>query len=375
MAYNVGQVPTLRSYFAIYTDGGAPRGALEAPAGCEVFLRELPELVVPGPQDELYGPGVLGFRRFQPTRVFLLGLSRGVKGRAGTFFDDAKRVMREATRGLCGFGLDVLRLWPFSLDAEVSELSDETLAEDIFSLALRERGEHGFRAETLGLSKLDQREITFEFSGRELSEEAFLLCTHLVDWLMEHGRRVEPDQAMSFGFDRLTFLAPECSGEAFRGWHPPLVQRLLRGHEFPGAGVLEVRAQASESSAPPTSDLSACLFRSMDQRLLLEELDLTGDSPHATATAMVEGDVRGLKDLIATRDPQLDRGDSGWRFESSAKNGASAAQVSLSELARKVPEVVRYLVLPWGVRLVWDSAGVMRLDTSRVHPLDASGTE
>ena len=221
MAYNVGQVPTLRSFFAIYTKGASARQGFEAPPGCEVFLRELPELILPSPQDELYGPGVLAFRRYQPSRAFLLGLTRTVKGRAGTFFDDAKRVMREVTRDLSGFGLDVLRLWPFPLDPEGSEMSDETLAEDIFSLAFRERGEHGFRAETLGLSKLDQREISFEFSGRELFEEAFLMCSRLVDWLMEHGGRVEPAEAMSFGFDRLSFLAPELTGEPFRGWDPP----------------------------------------------------------------------------------------------------------------------------------------------------------
>lgn len=378
MTYNVGQVPVLRTFFAIYTDGAAPRARGLSPPGTDVHWRELPEVIVPGPQDELYGPNASVFLRFQPKRAFVLGVSRPVSGRVGTFFDEARQLLVEATKGLRGIGLDVLRLWPFDLEISAAEPAEETLAEDVFSLGFRERGAHGFRAETFGLSKLDQREISFEFSGRELFDEAFFMCSHLVDWLMEHGGRVEPSQVMSFGFDRLTFLSSDrgaAGPKPFHGWHPPLVQRLLPQELFPGVGVLEVRSQPWATDEPGATDLTACLTRSLEQRVLLEDLDLTGDPPHVNATASVQGAVGELKNLLAVREEHLDRRDSGWRIERTDGRKNVATAVPLGELARQAPELSRYLVLPWGVRLEWDAAGALKIDTSRMHQVTIEQSE
>ena len=367
-------MPTLRSIFVIYTDGTAAR-APEAPPGCEVVFRELRELIVPGPQDDLFGPNVAALRRFQPKRSFLLGVSRTVRGRAGAFFDQARVAVEQAARGSKGMGLDVLRLWPFSVGPSVPP-EEETLAEDIFSLGFREQGEHGFRAETFGLSKLDQREISFEFKGQELVEEAFLMVTQLVERLLEQGERVEPSQLLSFGFDRLTFLGPEgSSAKPFGAWHPPLIGRLLPEDLHRDLGVLEVRAQPFDGSAPSSRDLTACLTRSLDQRLLLEELDVTGDAPHGHATAAVKGTIAELKDVVATREQHVDRRDSGWRIEHTAAAPGKATPVQLSEIAKLTPGIVRYLALPQGARLVWDGTGVLTIDTSRVHALAAPGRE
>ena len=71
------------------------------------------------------------------------------------------------------------------------------------------------------------------------------MCGHLADWAMEQGHRVQHGQSMAYGFDRLTFFATEGdAGGPFRGWHPPLIQKLLPPEVFPGVGVLEVRAVA-----------------------------------------------------------------------------------------------------------------------------------
>ncbi len=374
----MGQVPTLRAFFAIYTDGAAPREGGPRPLAVEVSLRELPEVIIPGAQDELYGPNTTAFLRFQPKRLFLLSVSRAVSGRAGRFFDEARQVLMEATKGLKGIGLDVLRLWPFDLEASAGAVPEETMAEDVFTLGFRERGIHGFRAETFGLSKLDQREISFEFTGKELADEAFLMCGRLVEWLLEHGGRVQPRQVMSFGFDRLVFLASEsvtADPKPFRGWHPPLVERLIPQDLFPGVGVLEIRSQGLAPSDEPTVDLTECLTRSLEQRLLLEDLDLTGDPPHASATATVRGRLQELRSLRAVREEHLDRRDSGWRFERTEGHEGETTPVPLAELTRQVPELTRYLALPWGIRLEWDGEGALKIDTSRMHQVALEHSE
>lgn len=376
MAYMVGQVPTLRTIFAIFTEGAAPREDFEVPAGASATLSEVPAPSwLSGSRDELFGPAVASFRRFQPKRAFLLALSRETQGRAGSFFDEAKRVLGQSTSELEGFGLDVLRMWPFELHGAGAMVEEETLAEDIFSVGFTERGEHGLRAETFGLAKLGQREVTFEFSGHELMEEAAFMCAHLVDWLLEQGQRIDAGQELSFGLDRLVFLDPSRGEHPFRGWHPPLVQQLVPPTLFPGVGVLGVRARPFDGACQEQLELTECLSRSLDQRLVLEDLDLTGDAPHAGATATVRGTPEDLRALVAVREQHLDRRDSGWRFEASGAGPQGASRVvALSEVARTVPGLVRYLSLPWGVRLEWDARGLLSIDTSRVHHLEAGGS-
>jgi hypothetical protein len=261
----------------------------------------------------------------------------------------------------------VLRLGPFPLEQAADALPDDLLAEDLFSVGFTEMGEHGLRAETIGLSKLGQREITFEFTDRELMEEAALLCGHLAEWLLEHNKRVAHGEAMSFGFDRITFLSAEGdAGGPFRGWHPPLVQKLVPEHLFPGVGVLEMHA-LPPGNGEQREDLTVPLRRALEQRLLLEQYDLTGDSPHATSTAQVKGFIIDLTDLVAVREESIGTKDSGWRFRSTAEGDSGEHGVmSLADIARKVPGLVRFFALPHGVKLTWDRAGRLEVDRSRV---------
>ncbi|MFO0599295.1 MAG: hypothetical protein U0228_28570 [Myxococcaceae bacterium] len=359
----------MSSFFAIYTDGAAIHDGFASPTGTDVFLGEMGQLLLPGSQDELFGPHLNAFQRFSPKRGYLLGFRRPIKGRAEVFFSQVRDALLAATKGVNGFALDVLRLWPFPLAEAAEVLPELMLAEDLFSVGFTDMGEHGMRAETVGFSKLGQREITFEFGDPTLMEEAALMCGHLADWLLDHGRRIEMGQAMSFGFDRISFFAAEGeAGGPFRGWHPPLIQRLLPTNLFEGVGVLEVKASAPNEHAPQYEDLTIPLRRSMEQRLLLEELDLTGDSPHATNTAEVRGYLTGLRSLSAVREESHSSRDSGWRFRSTQEGDSGESGVmSLGDLARKLPELVRYFALPHGIKLSWGPDGKLDIDRTRVR--------
>lgn len=360
-------MPTLRRFFVVYTDGAELARSSVPPGGLEVAVREFSPLVLPGPHDELYGPDAGALARLQPRRAFLLAFRREVSGPAGRFFDETRQVLLEAVRGLAGVGLDVLRLWPFSLALAEERLPDEHLAEDLFSVAFTSMGEHGTRVETVGLAQLDQPELTFTFHGPELQEEAALMCGHLVDWLLEHGRRLGPHDTLAFGFDRLDFRpggAP-VGPRLARAWHHPLITRLLGEAEFPGVGVLEIRTGAGHEPAQP--DLTQTLRRSLEQRLLLEEYDLTGDAPHASATAVVQGSLQGLSELDAWREEPAEFRDSGWRFVVRGAPLDERLAVTLAELARRAPGVVRCLALPWGIHLAWDGHGQLAVDASRVR--------
>lgn len=361
-------MPTLSSFFAIYTDGAGLHESFASPTGTDVFLGEMGTLLLPGPKDELFGPHVSAFQRVKHKRGFLLGFRRELKGRSEPFFSQVRDAVLAATRGVNGYALDVLRLWPFPLDGAHDALPEHLLAEDLFSVGFTDMGQHGVRAETIGLSKLGQREITFEFGDPTLMEEAALMCGHLADWLLDHGKRMNQGQAMSFGFDRITFLAAEGdAGGPFRGWHPPLVQKLVPPELFEGVGVLEVRA-TPPGNHEQLEDLTVPLRRSMEQRMLLEELDLSGDSPHATSTAQVKGYVTELKELVATREESTSSRDSGWRFRSTVEGDSGENGVmSLADLARRAPELVRFLALPHGVKITWLADGRLELDRSRVE--------
>lgn len=360
-------MPTLSCFFAIYTDGEGLNESFPAPSGTDVFMGEMGTLLRPGAQDELFGPHVIPFSRMKPKRGFLLGFRREVRTRSEPFFSQVRDAVLAATAGVNGFALDVLRLWPFPLNIAAEALPEHLLAEDLFSVGFTDMGQHGVRAETIGLSKLGQREITFEFGDPTLMEEAALMCGHLADWLLEHGRRIDHGQAMSFGFDRIAFFAAEGdAGGPFRGWHPPLVQKLVPPELFPGVGVLEVRASPPGNN-DALEDLTIPLRRSLEQRLLLEEFDLTGDSPHATSTSQVKGFISELKSLVAFREEAHSSRDSGWRFRSTVEGDSGENGVmTLGDLARRAPELVKFLALPHGVKLQWDTEGALMVDRSRV---------
>ncbi len=299
-------------------------------------------------------------------RGYLLGFSREAKGGASEFFTEVRAAVIKATRGVSGYALDVLRLWPFPLEMVGELLPEETLAEDLFSVGFTEMGEHGYRAETFGLAHLSQREVSFEFRGKELLEEAALMTAHLADWVLEHGRRVDHGHSMAFGFDRISFLAAEGGSppEALRGWHPPLIQRLLPETLFPGVGALEILAHPNNSVQ--AEDLTVPLQRALEQRQMLEELDVTGDSPHSSNTAHLRGTLTGMRSLMAWRDEPTASKDSGWTFVSRVVGDSlEEGLTTLSEVIHRVPGIIRYLALPPGVRLEWNDEGVLQVDTSK----------
>ena len=342
-------MPTLSSFFAIFTDGPAPRADMVVPPGTFMSLDAMPSVPSFNGDDELFGPHAQPFVRAPKKFGWLLTITREVKGSTGTFFSDAHKLVVHATKGLTGWGMDVLRLWPFPLQ-KVDELPDDPFAEDLFSVGFAEQGEHGFRAETVGLAKLSQRELSFEFFGKDLLEDAALLCAHLADWAMGQGRRVGHEQTMAYGFDRLLFRAIEGSGAGgpFRGWHPPVIQRLLPEDRFKGVGVVQVYTYASAGNAP-ISDLSTTLRRALEQRLVLEAEDLTGESPHQSAMAEACACAGGADGLKGMRHEPRSQKDSGWTFTCKKLHPSSdLGSLTLGALAHRLPQILKYLALPPG---------------------------
>jgi len=356
----------LSSFFAIYTDGPAPRGDVSVPRGIELSLTQIDPLIVPGVEAGLFGPHANEIVKFKPRAGYLLALQRETKGSAGAFFADAQRVLSDAVEDLNGWGVDVLKLFPFPLGG-VGELPDDPFAEDLISVGFHEQGDHGFRAETFGLAKLGQREISFTFHGTELLEDAAILCSHLADYAMGQARRVEHKQTMSFGFDKLLFLAAEGdTNDSMRAWHPPLIQQLLPVPRFAGVGALRVLSVAAADEAP-SADLSPVLQRALDQRLVLEEYDLTGESPHQTTTARACDCLGGDNGLKGERREPQSMKESGWTFSCiRPKVPHELKTVSLESLAARAPEILKYLALPPGCMLAWTPAGV-EVDTHKVR--------
>lgn len=359
----------LRCFYALYTDGQAPREGFVQPNGVDVFLGRMDQLALPDRTDELFGPYANVFQRFHAKQGYLLGLASEQRNVAA-FFAKAREVLLQVTRGVDGWGFDVLRLWPFPLAGAADALPDDFLAEDLFSVGFREMGEHGFRAETFGLAKLGQRELTFEFKGKELLEDAALFCGHLAEWIVDHRTHVAHGHQLAFGFDRVSFIAAEgANAPAFRGWHPPIMQRLLPEALFPGVGVLEAKGQHADGAL---ADLTRALEHAQQQRQVLEDLDLTGDAPHQGAQAELVGALAGLRGLVAAREEPESARDSGWRFRSTVVGDTAsvAARLALHEVVALLPDLVRYLALPAGVRLEWDPLGRLAVDLSRVEMTD-----
>lgn len=362
---SVTRVPKLSCFYALFTDGPSPRGDFAHPRGATAFVEELKSVPMPSGADEVFGSYASAFARAQPKKAYLLGLSKDVKGAPGRFFTEARTALLQAIAGLDGWGLDVLKLTPFPFKEAAEAVPEEFLAEDLFSVGFTEMGVHGYRAETFGFSKVGQRELSFEFHGKGLIEEAGLFCGHLADWILEHGLRVEHAQGIAFGFDKVGFFAAEGKrGETFRAWHPPLIRQLLEPTHFEGVGVLEVRA--SDGPTEPLGDLTAALTHTRMQRRVLDDFDLTGDAPHHTATAVLHGEPTGLVDLVAMREEPDAARDSGWRLATTAGATQTGRAVTLAQLVQLVPEMLRYLALPPGSRLEWDINGRHAVDVSHV---------
>jgi hypothetical protein len=126
-----------------------------------------------------------------------------------------------------------------------------------------------------------------------------------------------------------------------------------------------------EGPNEPPSDLTFPLTRSMEQRLLLEELDLMGDSPHASSTAQVRGFIHQLTHLVAVREEPQASKDSGWRFTSTVEGDSGENGVTtLGRVVRRAPGLLRYLALPHGTRLEWDANGALTMDLSKARQED-----
>lgn len=373
-AYTPSAVPNLSCFFAIYTNGPLS-SSLPAIPGIQVFFQEMSEVRLPGRKDELFGPHASIFERTELRHGFLLGFRSEVMDSVEPFFAEVRGALLHIAAGIDGVGLDVLRLWPFPLRLAADAIPEELLPEDLFSVGFSQR-EDGLRGETAGLSKLGQRELAFEFRDPSLMEEAAAMCGRIAEWLFERKQSIFHGQSMSYGFERIIFFSAEGeAGGPFRAWHPPLVQQLLPKELFAGVGVLEVRAAPFDGDHR-TEDLTAPLRRVLEQRLLLEELGLTGETPDALLTAQVQGQIVELKNLHARREEPMALKDSGWRLRSTLSSDTTAPRsMSLTEIARLAPALGRFLCLPQGVKLAWDSEGRFALDRSHVESEDEFDTD
>lgn len=362
---------TLRADFALFLD--APPQAPEAHRGVTVELVELPSGLQAEPDDELFGPHAPAFSRTKHARGWRLSATQEAKGDAGAFFAIAHQLVTRAVAGRKGWVLDVLKLWPTPAE-RWADMPDEPLPEDVFSMAFHERGEHGYRAETIGLAKLGQKELSFAFHGEGLVEEAALLCAHFADWIFTQRRRVADGQAVAFGLDTLTFKSGDAETEGLRAWHPPMVRRLLPEDVFPGVGVLEVLSHPSLDGTV-VDDVSVVLERARAQRELLEAHGLSGESPHHSHEARACACVGEAGPFRGTRvEPHAQR-DSGWHFACAKGHElGEIAPVPLGTLARKLPALVPYLALPPGVVVTWHGDQVS-VDGGRVSKSTSDGED
>ncbi len=367
-------MPTLSCFFAIFADGKPIRTELQAPRGARVLFSPLATPQITN-DDELYGPHASLFRRAKLGTGTLLAITRETHTNAGAFFAEAQKTLMECVRSRQGWLLDVHRLVPTPL-VHVDELHEDPFAEDLISLALHDHGAHGFTAESVGLARFGQKEVSFSFDDAELTDDAHQFVCRIADYAMSSGRRIAHGQTMSFGFDRVKFTAVEGddTNGAFRGWHAPLIQRVLSAELFPGTGVLKAWHYPSiEDTVVP--DLSAAFRRALEQRTVLEEADVAGDCPHQSSQAYACACAGGSNGLRGRRDEPQTQKDSGWTFTCNNPHPSSDLGVStLGQLARRLPQILRYLALPAGCSVVWTPGGVM-VDAAAAHTAETDDDE
>jgi hypothetical protein len=350
-------VPRTHTIFAVFTDGSPVQREVGAPHDIALQIDEM--MAFEGlAEAQFFGPWASQLPRFRAQRCFVISIASDVL-RGEKFFTLARRIFLEIAHGAQGYALDVLRMWPFPLSSAEEALPEEFLPDDLVTLALREVGEHGFRAETYGFSKVGQREVIFDFVGRELLEEAALLIQNLADWLLTTGRSVSAGQSMSFGFDELKFAALEIDPVRSN-----VLARLASDGTFIPPGFLRVQASPPIGETWLGTDLTIPLRRSLEQRLVLEDFDLTGDTPHSSSSAMVRGTLSGdLRSLLAWRTDPDSPLDCGWRF-SSPLPSQHLVPMALARVVERVPALMRYLSMPYGCRLEWDEMGQLSVDVS-----------
>jgi hypothetical protein len=360
-------VSTLCSYFAFFTDGDRPYETFAHSAGSTAFVMPLRPMVLPGPNDHFFGPHAGAFSRVKASNGFLLAVSRDAKAGVGSYFTDVRRAVLQVTQGMSGWGLDVLKLTPFPLSQTAQALPEDFLAEDVFTLGLSDRGVHGIRAETFGLSKLGQHELTFTFTSAQLMEEAQLFCGHVCDWLIDHGQRLSGNSQLAFGLDTVHFRVAG-DERAARAWHAPFICQLLPEAIFPGVGAVEVKVAGNSGQQ---NDLTGLLKTAQAQRQILDEYDVTGSVPQGASMARVAGTPGPLVSALASREEARDLKDSGWRL---VWPGGGQTTLALREVVGVVPDLAKYLALPVGARISWNSLGAAVVDTSTVST-DSEGDE
>jgi hypothetical protein len=341
-------MPSLNAYFVLYTDGTSPHPAVHR----DFKLTALPSVPVPEANEEFFGPfAQVAREQIQRARAaFLLQGHRQVRGSVGEFFSQAHAELAQCVEGLAGFAVDLLKLWALPF-ADISELPTDPLAEDLFAISFQEKERGRFSARTFGLAKLDQPEVTFDFQGDDLTDEAAMMCAHLADYAMTQSRRVEPGQSMTFGYDALWFQ--DASGEEVTA---SFAARVLGGAHRP---TQLLRAGASRPmSTEPAPDLTEALRRSFEQRMLLEEYEVPGDSPHQTTVmrlcACAAEGLRGWREEPASAK------ESGWTFSCRRRHvGQELAVLPLGLAVQRHPQIFRYLALPPGSSLEWHNDRVM----------------
>lgn len=345
-------MPTLNFHFLIYTDGRAPHA--EALKEGELRFEKLPRVPAPSPELELFGPfAAEGHRAIsRANAAFLLSGQREVRGPAGDFFSQAQRTVSQLCRGLDGWGLDLLRLWPAPL-SEWARVDEDPMAEDLFSVAFFEGPHDSYRAETFGLSKLGQREVALRFKGRHLLDEAIGICGRLADFAIDHGRRVGHEQAMTAGFDRVAFF----SGAERDHSAAEFLRLALPEERIALPPPLSIKA--FRLGGELQDELTDVLQRAFEQRLVLDELGLAGDSPHQTDQALSCTCAGSSERLLAfRREPESVR-DSGWVVCCPERhNFNELASSTLEEIAQRAPRIMRYLALPPGSRVEWNGKDV-----------------
>lgn len=333
----------------ILTDGSEPKPAY-GNFGIE-RLEGAPDRVEPG---ELFGPHAQAFvQALKRFRAAFLFSGEGVAGRESErFFATAQAALTRSVTGQQGFVVDLFKRWPRPI-SELADLPEDVLPEDLFSMRTVELPNGRFRAETFGLCRLGQKEISFQFSGLELADEAVALCARLADYALVHRRSVEAGQVMGFGFDRLAFSeAPErLEAGALWRWCQPHLARRWPGKAFASGQLLtaELMLPASEER---TSDLREALHRAREQHRLTEELDVLADSPNETASALGCPCLQKAATIQAHREEATGIRDSGWRLTCGHPHDAKDLQLTtLGTLATQLPQLVRYLALPTGCRV------------------------
>ncbi len=174
------------------------------------------------------------------------------------------------------------------------------------------------------------------------------MCALFADFVMEHGRPLAERAALQYGFDRIRLEPVDGGGEGpFRGWHPPLVQRLLPQERFAGTGVAQVLPVARPGEVP--GDLTEVLMRAHEQRKVLVAHGLEGESPHQDASARACACLGEAGVFECTRIDPASPKESGWTFSCGKRHpGAELGYTTLASLVGRYPVLLKYLALPAG---------------------------